>query len=381
MTSKNILFYSPVTLVIVFFLVLISALGVSRLAQSSTETPQARAELLVRTLGTQAALAPVAADRYVGRVEAGQRVEMGFDLSGRVITITKREGETFQTGELLAALDTDRLNARKSELEAQTARAKANLKLAESSLQRALGLKKTGSISDQALDEARQRRDAAEAEYRVVLAQAHTIDVELSKSRLYAPFEGVVIDRLSDVGRTASVGLPILLVEQAGEAEIKVNVPLSKAENLSPGDAVRIIHRSGEFDARIARVNLSISARRVSEVYITPDEQDPPLVSGELVQVELGTLSADEGIWVPQEALTEFGRGLWSVYIARPDEHGKATIEKAVVDLRRMRGNKALIGAGLREDQVPFVVREATHRIVEGQQVRVDTRTQMSQAH
>lgn len=381
MTSKNILFYSPVTLVLVFFLVLISALGVSRLAQSSTEEAQQRPELLVRTLGEQSTLAPVTADRYVGRVEAGQRVEMGFDLSGRVVAIAKREGETFLKGDLLAELDTDRLTARKSELDAQAARAQANLKLAESSLQRALGLKKSGNISDQALDEARQRRDAAEAEYRVVQAQRNTIDVELSKSRLYAPFNGVVIDRMSDVGRTAVVGLPILLVEQAGEPEIKVNVPLVKAENLAPGDSVRVVHRGGEFEARIARVNLSITTRRVSEVYITPNPDDAALVSGELVQVELGQLRAEEGIWVPQEALTEFGRGLWSVYIARPDDNGRAVIEKAVVDLRRIRGDQALIGAGLSTDQIPFVVREATHRIVEGQQVRVDNGTQMSQAH
>ncbi|MDX1453200.1 MAG: efflux RND transporter periplasmic adaptor subunit [Oleiphilaceae bacterium] len=330
-------------------------------------------------MGEQSAVAPVSAEAYVGRVEAGQRVEVGFDLSGKVTAILKREGETFMQGEDLARLDTDRLEARKSELSAQVARAKASLRLAESSLARALGLKKSGNISDQALDEAYQRRDAAVAEHRVVLAQLNTIDVELQKSVLTAPFDGVVIDRISDVGRTAVVGLPILLLEQTGEPEIKVNVPLAKAERLQTGQPVRIFHRDGHFDAPITRVNLSITNRRVSEVYIKPDSGD--LIPGELVQVELGQLQSEQGIWVPTTALTEFGRGLWSVYLAQPNANGQAVIEKAVVQIRRVRGDLALIGSGLTEAQIPHIVREATHRIVEGQHVQLEPASQLSQAH
>ncbi len=381
MTRMHSFIYSPLSLIAIFFVVLILALGTSRIAQSASGEHNAREALMVRTLGADREVGPVSADLYVGRVEADQRVEVGFDSSGRVIVITKKEGESFAKGDLLARLDTDRLQARQAELKAQVDRAKAGLRLAESSLQRALGLKKSGSISDQALDEAYQRRDAAEAEHQVVLAQLDSIGVELDKSELYAPFDGVVIDRLSDIGRTVVVGVPILLLEESGEPEIKVDVPLAKAQRLQIGERVRVEHHNGEFEAPIARINLSINSRRVSEVYIKPEDLSPALVSGELVQVELGTLQADEGVWVPIAALTEFGRGLWSVYIARPDSDGYASVEKAVVELRRIRGDKALIGAGLSADQLPHIVREATHRIVAGQRVRLESNTQYSQAH
>jgi len=379
MTNRNNLVYSPVTLVLIFFVFLALALGVSRITKTHAADENIRKDLSVRTLSSQDVYAPVTGERYIGRVEAGQRVEMGFDISSRVVSIDKREGESFTKGELLASLDTERLSARKAELKAQLARSAANLALAKSSLIRSEGLKKSGNIADQALDEARQRKAAADADYDVVQAQLNTIDVELKKSHLYAPFDGVVIDRLSDEGRTVIAGTPILLLEQTGKPEIKVSLPLSKARDLTPGDRISVFHNDSERSGRVDRINLSLSAQRVSELYVHLDEAQY-LVPGEILHVELKELNRAPGIWLPTSALTEFGRGLWSVYLASPDtgNSGSATIERAVVELAMIRGDKALVAAGLTREQVPYVVAEATHRVVAGQQVRLASDTQIS---
>ncbi len=393
------LLHSPVFVVLLFFCVLIVALGASRVAHTQGNASDKQLPLKVETLGDQGVLAPLASEHYIGRVEAGQRVEIGFDVSSRVIAITKREGERFQQGDLLAELDTDRLEARQAELKAQAERADANFKLALSSLQRTEGLKRSGSVSDQALDEARQRRDAAEAEVNVVRAQLNSIDVELERSRLYAPFDGVVIDRLGDVGKTAVVGAPLFLLEQTGNPEIKVSIPLAKAKKLTPGTRVHVRHDEGDFSTRVDRVNLSVAARRVSELYLRPEADAPLLISGEILEIEMGPMQPENGVWLPLSALTEFGRGLWSVYLAEPNvtattgasdsdslnkkiaKNTDARITRAVVVLARVSGDKALVSAGLSPSQVPYVVGRATHRIVEGQHVTIDNDHQLSQAH
>ncbi len=380
MAKRSSFLYSPVTLTLIFFVVMALALGVSRITKTHADDENTHRLLNVQTLSSQDVYPPVEGERYIGRVEAGQRVEVGFDISSKVVDIKKREGERFAKGELLASLNTERLLARKAELKAQLARSAANLALAKSSLRRAEGLKKSGNISDQALDEARQRRASAEADYAVVEAQLDTIGVELNKSHLYAPFDGVVIDRLSDEGRTVVAGVPVLLLEQTGKPEIKVSLPLNKARDLTPGDRVSVFHHDQEFQARVDRINLSLTAQRVSELYVHMEEVKE-LIPGEILYVELVQMKGSTGIWLPTTALTEFGRGLWSVYLAVPDANNpaKASIERTVVELDMIRGDKALVSAGLSREQVPYVVSAATHRVVAGQHVLLSPDTQISQ--
>jgi RND family efflux transporter MFP subunit len=267
------------------------------------------------------------------------------------------------------------LIAKQRELEAGITRANAAKKLAKSSLQRAQSLKASRNISDQALDEALQKKDSADAEYELVLAQQATIDVELKKAKLIAPFDGVVIDRLTDVGRATNPGASVLLLEETGKTEIRVGLPLKEARLLAVGDKLKVEHSGVTFDAAIDRINLALSTSRVSEIYLLPqDYQGKTLISGELVHVVLAKqLVLDEGIWLPLSSLTEYGRGLWSVYFAKPNDSADsyAIIERTIVEVIQIQGEYAQVKGGVSEEIVPFVVSSSTHRVVAGQKVRL----------
>jgi len=380
MPSIQRLTHSPIFLVSVFFVFLSAALGVSRITHSSTSNDIVASAVLVETLGDGGEIFVPEYEQFVARVEAAQRVELGFDIASRLVSISKKEGEAFVAGEILAQLDTARLQARQTELRATRDRAVASLDLAKSSLKRTKGLRTNSNVSAQALDEAIRQRQAAEADLAFANAQLSSIKLELQKSVLKAPFDGVVIERLSDVGRTMSVGLPVLLVEQSAMAEIRASLPLRVAQKLAEGQAVRLEHSAGVFEAKVDRIKFSLSGNRASDVFLhVADIDERGLVPGEILSLQLRSDRQRSGLWLLIEALSEYGRGLWSVYLAEPlavegeaNSVGDATavISRKTVMIDRFAGDYVLVRGGLAKDDLPNVVLRATHRIVANQKVR-----------
>lgn len=378
---KPTLAHSPIVLVVLFLAALIAALGISRLSYSNDAQGQSMQPVTVELLGEQPQMLAANSERYIARVEAAQRVELGFDIASTLTKLYKREGERFKQGELLAQLDASRLQAKQSELDASQDRAQAMLALAETSLKRIKGLHAKGNASAQALDEALRQRDAASADLSLVKAQRKSIEIELKKSKLFAPFDGVVVARMSDLGRTVSLGLPVFVVEQSGRPEVRVSLPLAVAKNLSKDQQVSLYAQSEVYNARIERISLSLSSKRVSELYLELDDAAASLVPGELLQLALPKKDAEQGLWLPLSALAEYGRGLWSVYLAKPGQGDTRELSRAVVQIDAVRGEWAKVRGGLSAELRPYVVKQGTHRIVAGQQVRVFDAEQVSRAH
>jgi RND family efflux transporter MFP subunit len=395
---KHSILHSPVALVLLFFVVLIAALGTSRFVHSSGKDTSEKNYVSVNLIGSQSMLQTAPSDRYVARVEAAQRVELGFDISSSITKILKSEGEPFSEGEMLAQLDTRRLQARKNELLASLDRAEALLSLADVSLNRVDGLRKSNSVSAQALDESLRQKRVAQADLNLVRAQLASVELEIEKSAILAPFDGVVVDRLSDVGRTVSLGMPVLIVEQTGQPELRVSVPLDVAKGLSKGDQIPAFYKEEQIQATVDRINLSLSNTRSSELYLSFDARDSAtLIPGEILQVELPSSSTEQGVWLPISALTEYGRGLWSVYLAEPveddtsegngeadkeivKERDKAELSRTIVLIERIRGDYALVSGGIDESNRDRVVRGSTHRVVDGQVVKIHKEIQVARA-
>lgn len=376
MSVRDKIIHSPIFILSCFFTVLVIALGFSRYSESDESTySNMNLPLLVETLGNKPIHGLVTGDRYVGRVEAGQRTEVGFDISGVITSVLKSEGDTFLKGDTLATLDTERLTAKMKELDAGIRRASAAKKLAKSSLLRAQSLKASRNISEQALDEALQKKNSAEAEYELVVAQQASVDVELKKAKLTAPFDGIVIDRMTDEGRATNPGAPVLLLEELGKTVVRVGLPLKQARKLLVGNILKVELDGHNFNAVVERINLALSTSRVSEIYLLPqDYKDQALISGELVNVVLAnSFILDQGVWLPLSALTEYGRGLWSVYLAKPDDKTDtaAIVERTIVEVVQIQGEFAQVKGGVSKETVPYVIKSATHRVVAGQKVQL----------
>jgi multidrug efflux pump subunit AcrA (membrane-fusion protein) len=166
------------------------------------------------------------------RVQEGERVKQGDTL----VVIDKRQ-VTAQLRQAQAALE----EARRAEAAAVSSRdaAVAGAQLARATYERYLKLIKEDSASRQEFDEveARHRQSQASlrqteqmlaaARYRVQQAEAtvSAADVSSDDAAILAPYDGIVIGKMSEVGDLATPGTPFLTLESTGGYRVDVVLP------------------------------------------------------------------------------------------------------------------------------------------------------------
>lgn len=150
---------------------------------------------------------------YLGTVKAAQRVEMAFEVPGRIVDFLVREGEKVEKGTVLARLD-DR------DYVARLDMANANLRKAQADYRRGMNIynEDPGAISEALIDSFRREVEVAESRLREV-AKA------VEDTVLRAPFDGVMARKLVDDFATVQAKQPVLVFQDDSHLEIEVNVP------------------------------------------------------------------------------------------------------------------------------------------------------------
>ena len=257
--------------------------------------------------------------QFTGRVEASRHSALGFELAGRIALIEVREGDLVQQDQVLAHLDTARLQARHQELQAGLSEARASLKLTRATWRRQDEIVERGGVSRQGLDEAREAFQTAKARVALIQRQIDSVRIELEKTRLRAPYDGVVVARRADEGRVADAGAVVLEMQESAPREMRVGVAGRLVDELSVGHTYRMQYRDRTFQARLrSLLPIRAATGRTVDALFDPVDADLELRPGDLVRLNLSEFVTEYGAWLPISALAEGPRGLWTVYIAAP---------------------------------------------------------------
>lgn len=157
-----------------------------------------------------------------GNIEAKSQVDVQSEVTARILRITVNEGDLVQKGQLLVELDqvqfkgaVDRAEALLTSSQASELQARTNRDQARRALDRALELKRTQPtlISDEAVEQAQQAFDVAEANLKASAAQVaqsraslKEAQDNLARTRLYAPISGRVVRLAVEEGEVAVPG-------------------------------------------------------------------------------------------------------------------------------------------------------------------------------
>ncbi|KPQ27271.1 MAG: Membrane-fusion protein [Marinobacter excellens HL-55] len=310
---------------------------------------------------------------YVGPVEAGRRASLGFEISGGLIGLQVDEGDRVKVGDLLAELDTQRLDAARVEATASLEEARVSLALTEATLGRVESALAIRGVSQQELDEARQARDTALATLTRFKAALKRIEVDLSKSRLRAPFSGIIVKRWVDEGQVIATGTPVLDLQEEGTHEVRIALANELADRMAIGQSVDL---EIQGQTQIAKVKAVLPVRdrrgRTVDVLFNLDTS-AHVRPGDLAELRLTLRTDTSGSWVPLSALTETVRGLWSVYTL--DDQGQA--QRQVVDILYQDGEQAYVRGHIVDGLT--IVADGVHRIVPGQRLQALPNVQTAQ--
>ncbi len=189
----------------------------------------------------------------IGRLVARRAGDVAARISGPVERFLVDVGDRVESGQVIAEINAARLEALRDAAagaldaaEAQLATNRAELKLAQQELKRFEGLKRSAAFSQANYEDAQRNVEiaeavVAEARAAIVVAQAELAlrEIDLDYSRVRAPYDGVVTQRLTEVGAYVQTGAPLVFMISDQDLEIEADVPVRRLAGLRPGTPVR----------------------------------------------------------------------------------------------------------------------------------------------
>jgi HlyD family secretion protein len=200
----------------------------------------------------------VAQIEATGTVQPITQVQVGSQVSGRILALHADFNDVVHAGDLLAELDPTPFRARVAQARAALAsaiagqtRAQAELGLAQRNATRAEQMRERQLNAQSDLDASVAARESAAAQVgvaRASVAQARaaldSAQTDLAYTRVMAPIDGIVVTRSIEVGQTvaASLQAPVLflIVDDLARVQVVGDVDEAEIGKLSPGMAVEV---------------------------------------------------------------------------------------------------------------------------------------------
>lgn len=313
-----------------------------------------------------------------GTVVAGEKGELGFRVAGQITEFLVKEGEDVTKGQVLARLDTSDYLTVLRNLESQLDGALASRNEARLNFERNSELLKSDTISRATYDAAKSSYENAVALASGLEQQIRQARLNLSYTKLQAPFTGSVAATYLKSFEQVQAQQPVLLLEDVSTLDIEVDVPefmyvlYKNYEDLLslPVPVARFEAFQGrEFPLTLKEVQTTPNPRTGTYLVTFSMEkpQDLSLSSGMTaeVQMTLPPTVTSQGVVVPINAV--FGGEGQSKFVWVLSD--TMTTHKRAVEVGEMRGRFIVLTDGVATGEK--VVTAGVHYLQEGQKVRI----------
>src|SRR2546427_1860259 len=282
-------------------------------------------------------------------------------------------GAHVKKGQLLAVIETPEVDQQLQQARSNLLTAQANLELAAITKTRYQGLLKSNAVSQQDADNAVGTYNATKS-----IVQADTATVEqyralVSFEKIYAPFDGVITARNTDIGdlinsgSSTGVKTDLFHIAQPGRLRVYVNVPEEYSQGIKSGmtaDLSLAEFPGRKFQGTLVRTADDINmATRTLLVEIDVDNPAGTLLTGSYAEVHLAVPSQSSTLLLPVNTLLFRSEGLRVGVV----KDGKVTL--TAVTPGHDFGNKIESVSGLKPDEQALV--NPPDSLITGQQVQI----------
>jgi len=270
-----------------------------------------------------------------GRIQPVLQVKISAEVSGEIIALPVKEGQTVEKGQLLVKIKpdfyiaaTNQANASYKSALASKTMGEANLRRTEAEFKRIQDLFQQKLVSDSAFDEARAAFDVAKAQlesatHQVEVARAAVDSARdsLDKTTITAPLAGTISklnSRLGErvLGTIQNVGTEIMTIADLNEMEARVDVGENDVVRIAAGQQARLevdAFKKRKFNGMVTEIansskdagmNMGSSSEATKfEVRIRIQEKEP-FRPGMTVTAEIETCYRTNALTVPFASVT-----------------------------------------------------------------------------
>lgn len=296
-----------------------------------------------------------------GRVVASATAEVRPQVGGIITSVTAKEGQMVEAGDVLFTIDKQSLEAQVASAEASLASAEAQLPSAQSTVTRYEALSDTGGVSQADLDSAKVALAQAEAAVASAKAQLQVAEISLSQASIKAPISGRLSTVSAEIGSLVTAGQsdalttirntdPVYVTLVESYANILANRPADDgAEPSEPPPSPKVSLTLGDGTVFDQTGSISSADMVVSEttgtvtLRVTFANPRHTLLPGMFVRayVEIGE---QEGVFlVPQRAVTFSSTGDPTAFFVTAENK----VEKRVLTATQDMDNAWVVTAGV----------------------------------
>jgi RND family efflux transporter MFP subunit len=282
-------------------------------------------------------------------------------------------GAHVKKGQLLAVIETPEVDQQLEQARSNLSTAKANLELASITKSRYQGLLKSNAVSQQDADNAVGTYNANKAIVEADEAAVQQYAALVSFEKVYAPFDGVITARNTDIGdlinsgSSSNVKTDLFHIAQPGTLRVYVNVPEEYSRGISVGmtaDLALAEFPGRTFPGKLVRTADAINmTTRTLLIEIDVANPTGTLLTGSYAEVHLKVAAQPFTFIIPVNTLIFRSEGLQVGLV----KDAKVTL--AAVTPGHDFGNTIEIVSGLKRDDQ--VIINPPDSIVTGQQVQI----------
>jgi RND family efflux transporter MFP subunit len=282
-------------------------------------------------------------------------------------------GARVTSGELLADIETPEVDQELDQARADLNTAQANFHLSEITAARYQDLLKTDSVSKQDVDNANGDFQAKKAMVASAQSNVKRLEELQSFEKIYAPFDGVITARNTDVGHLINSGnggpaTELFHIAAVRTMRVYINLPQQYSQAAKPGITADLTLQEfpgRQFQGRLVRTSDAIDvASRTLLVEVDVDNPHGEILPGAYTEVHLKIPSGVPALILPVSALIFRSNGL---QVGTVQDGDRASL--ANITLGRDMGSEVEVVSGLTAND--SVIANPPDSLIQGETVRV----------
>jgi RND family efflux transporter MFP subunit len=274
---------------------------------------------------------------YSGTFGPDKESKLSADIQGKVTDMLVDVGSSVQKGQTLIQLDNSLLKLQLQSVEIQ-------IEGLEKDVRRFIVLAKADAIQGVQLEK-------AELGLQTAKVQKATLQEQISKTTIRAPFNGIITAKMTEVGAFAAPGMPLLQLTDISNLKFTVNVPENDLSKFNEGQIAQVsadVYPGLLFDGKVTMVGSHANMGNSYQVQLAlKNTADLKIKSGMFGKVAAKTSGNTNQISIPASAMV--GTTIQpQVYVIK---NGSAVLQNITVSERFE--DKVIVSEGISEgDQI-----------------------------
>lgn len=341
-------------------LVMLCVLGLSGCHKQTADVEQAPLVMVAQPQSSQSQL-----QSYAGKVQARQQTALSFRVGGQITERLVDVGDRVQVGQVLARLDVQDAQLQLNAAKAQLDNAQSAAKIAADELQRYQQLLPINAVSRSQYDAIKNQYDAAQSSLKQARSNYDVASNQTNYNRLLANKNGVITERLIEVGQVVAAGQTAYQLAIDGDREVVIGLPEQAISSIKVGQPAWISLWSQpeqKFAAYVREIAPAADQSRTFSVKVALKQAQPSIQMGQSARVFLDTPQQNQ-LNIPMSSVSAIKQQPY-VWIVKPNY----TIQKVNVQLGAYGRDQVTILSGLKSSD--WVVVGGVHLLRDQQKIR-----------